>query len=465
MSPNLQSALFFQVFFLDATSWHPTTSLTHPAPSLLTTLKNHGLGRRRPPCCRQNVSFISTVAKRGDTSATEAEMSSPNNLVSNGTCYGSAGNELDKSFIPCGNSAFGHVTCCGAGDVCLSHNACFGVHGTPGEYGSDLTYLAGCTDESYNDDSCPEKYGIDQPWIALTQCDDSGGDWAPCRQEGDPTTLQPGALCTCTDAASTTIAITGSTRLADIARLPQTTGGTIEFFGGNTPTNTVPTAPAQTSGDNQNTATATSRGGPSTGSNTSGGSSPSETGSGTLGGSNPTDPASDGSNNNNNDSSGDGGGGLNNGAKIGIGIGAAVGGLILIAALIALWYLRRKHQRQSANIEDGGEKPATKTFGRVPSPRASEADSNPVSEADGRAMDRPWSMRSELEGGNAASATTTGAITANQKPPPAMTTAARPGVGELDGREVVEAPPHALSPVAELPGSESWARTEGRGRM
>jgi hypothetical protein len=82
-------------------------------------------------------------------------MSGPNIDVSNGTCYTAAGQKLGGSFIPCGNDAFGHQTCCGAGDNCLADLACFGVHGLG--YGSFLTYFAGCTDPSYKDASCPNK--------------------------------------------------------------------------------------------------------------------------------------------------------------------------------------------------------------------------------------------------------------------------------------------------------------------
>lgn len=82
-------------------------------------------------------------------------MGEPNIFVSNGTCYSGPGKKLDSSFIPCGNAAFGHYTCCGAGDNCLVDNACWGQHGTG--YGSSLTYLAGCTDPEYKDPSCPKK--------------------------------------------------------------------------------------------------------------------------------------------------------------------------------------------------------------------------------------------------------------------------------------------------------------------
>jgi hypothetical protein len=85
-------------------------------------------------------------------------MTDPNIYVSNGTCYTAAGKELDSSFIPCGNDAFGRQTCCGVGDNCLADNACFGIHGSG--YGSFLTYMAGCTDPDYKDTKCPDKKGI-----------------------------------------------------------------------------------------------------------------------------------------------------------------------------------------------------------------------------------------------------------------------------------------------------------------
>ena len=82
-------------------------------------------------------------------------MSDLNAYISNGTCYTAKGQRLDGSFIPCGNDAFGHQTCCGAGDNCLADGACFGIHGTG--YGSYLTYLAGCTDPNYEAGTCPKK--------------------------------------------------------------------------------------------------------------------------------------------------------------------------------------------------------------------------------------------------------------------------------------------------------------------
>lgn len=82
-------------------------------------------------------------------------MSDQNIFLSNGTCYTGPGQKLHESFIPCGNAAFGHITCCGAGDNCLADDACWGIHGTG--YGRYLTYMAGCTDPEYKDPNCPKK--------------------------------------------------------------------------------------------------------------------------------------------------------------------------------------------------------------------------------------------------------------------------------------------------------------------
>lgn len=74
-------------------------------------------------------------------------------MISNGTCYWAPDQKTDPIFIPCGNDAFGHKTCCQAGDKCVSSSACYNDL-----YG--VTYLVGCSDPDYVDDSCPEKPGL-----------------------------------------------------------------------------------------------------------------------------------------------------------------------------------------------------------------------------------------------------------------------------------------------------------------
>lgn len=71
--------------------------------------------------------------------------------ISNGTCYyDNSGNDAPSRYIPCGSSEDGHVPCCESQDNCLSSNACYNA-----QFG--VTYLAGCTDKSYSDNSCPSK--------------------------------------------------------------------------------------------------------------------------------------------------------------------------------------------------------------------------------------------------------------------------------------------------------------------
>jgi len=79
-----------------------------------------------------------------------------------------------------------------------------------------------------------------------------------------------------------------------------------------------------------------------------------------------------------------------------------VGVLILIAAIVALLFLRRKRGKAAGGVENGSTAAANKgNKNRISAssttPTMSEADGRPVSEVGGSAA-RPWSMRSELEG-------------------------------------------------------------------
>ena len=408
-------------------------------------------------------------------------MGDANIFISNGTCYTAAGKKLDSSFIPCGNAAFGHQTCCGAGDNCLGDKACFGIHGTG--YGSYLTYMAGCTDPDYKDGSCPDKEGIgqfqiiylftpiqgepylthipplDQPWIALTLCDNSDGVWAACSQEGNPSTLQPGSFCSCTDTAKATVAFSDANTLPNTASLPQGTGSSVQFFAGYVPTppgttiketTTAPPPPPLSSkqppaanpppspsepsnvepttnpiqSDNLTTSPPSPPGSPSTGTN--GGTTP-QTGSGT----DTTSPDNTNPSNPSNNTPG----GLSPGAKAGIAVGAAAAVLIFLAALIALFlhHRRRKRRASTGEVENVG--------GGAPSNASNKKNHNSmdhppsdISEVDGQPA-RPWSMRSELEGSQVPG---TGLVSG----------AAGGGSGKEEG-----VGDGMLSPIAELPGS------------
>lgn len=83
--------------------------------------------------------------------STTAIPAADNPYVSYGSCWinGDA-EEAPTRYIPCGNANFGHVPCCESQDMCLSSNACYNA-----QFG--ITYLAGCTDETYKDNACPNK--------------------------------------------------------------------------------------------------------------------------------------------------------------------------------------------------------------------------------------------------------------------------------------------------------------------
>ncbi|KAK7965753.1 uncharacterized protein PG986_000030 [Apiospora aurea] len=394
----------------------------------------------------------------------------PNPRVSNGTCYTAPNKRLDSSFIPCGNDAFGHQTCCGKGDNCLADGACFGVHGDgdPGEYGHMLTYWAGCSDPEYEDASCPKKV-VDQPWVALTYCDNDDGEWAICSQSGDPSTLQPGAYCSCTDAAKATVAFKDTKTLTNLVSLPQNTGDRMSFFPGYSPSQTVPTTAAG-GGQATKTSPAETMTSPTTFTDANGrtvtatvtrtASSPSDTNAGSITGN------GDGSSSSDSESSG-----LGTGAKIGVGVGVAVGGVLLVALVFLLLRRRRNNSpsnKRSRMEEDGAYMPPNE-------PKVPMAGGAAILEADGRPA-KPHKLRGELGEGTVAAAAAAGGrrpstkLKSAHRPRPSDDSAISELEGSLGGAGVgagttgvghgnAAAPPgEELATVAELPGTDAQGR-------
>jgi hypothetical protein len=266
----------------------------------------------------------------------------------------------------------------------------------------------------------------------LTHCDNSNGAWAPCSQSGNPTTLQPGAYCSCTDASKTTLAFRDTDPITSLASLPGSTGQSIQYF--ITPDPTASGGPGGSGGS----------GGSTTGSNPTATGSETTSPGGSSRGSSSSSPAQQtGTAPPNSDAPGSGSG-PSSGTKIAIGIGVTVGVLILLAAIAALFFLRRRRGRSTDEIEkSASEKKASnnRTSGVSSTPTMSEADGNPVSEVGGTKA-RPWSMRSELEGSQVM-----------KDGPGGKTAPANHIPGDNTKGE--------LSPVAELPGNDSWYQ-EGR---
>ena len=166
--------------------------------------------------------------------------------TSNGTCYWQAGKKSNSQFIPCGNVAFGNIPCCESGHWCLSSRACFGL---------GVTYLAGCTDSQYEDESCPNKgdYGsklnikgtvaspliyTDQSWTGLVYCSGSSGEWSGCPNPSPPSGQNIATVfpitkteCTCTSASREAL-FTDAATLANWVSLPASTGMTVSIGGG-----------------------------------------------------------------------------------------------------------------------------------------------------------------------------------------------------------------------------------------
>ncbi|OQV05401.1 hypothetical protein CLAIMM_10152 [Cladophialophora immunda] len=141
--------------------------------------------------------------------------------ISNGTCYYDDGMQADSRYIPCGNAALGHKSCCESLDMCLSSHACYN-----GQFG--VTYLAGCTDSSYDDPVCPRKGDFqEQPWAGLVYCNGTSNEWVACEDEGSTVTTP--LPCWCPETDSRTVAFTDSSVLTNVMSLPATVGGSVTW--------------------------------------------------------------------------------------------------------------------------------------------------------------------------------------------------------------------------------------------
>lgn len=133
--------------------------LTHWAVCRQTTLAHEGLlpTSRLKYTPSTSVAITTTLAFNAPqvaftTIGQEDKMPDEINLfVSNGTCYSGPYREADKQMLPCGNDANDHVACCQAGDNCLKSNVCFNI-----AFG--VTYVAGCSDVTYQHPTCPYKF-------------------------------------------------------------------------------------------------------------------------------------------------------------------------------------------------------------------------------------------------------------------------------------------------------------------
>ncbi|KAI1270461.1 hypothetical protein F5Y18DRAFT_434836 [Xylariaceae sp. FL1019] len=237
--------------------------------------------------------------------------------ISNGSCWGGVNTPLDDAYIPCGNVADGNsYACCHYGDKCVSSNACFHDH-----YG--VTYLAGCTDKGFDGPACTNK-GIymNQSWVGLQRCDPSKTQWGGCPEKDEIVGISPPTgNCKCSD---DTVLFQDDQTLKDIARLPQSLGGTISWYAGHefhptsseTPT-TMSTSSTSLSTSSNDSSTMSSIASEPSASNT-----------------NPAESASPEP-------------GLSTNSKIGIGVGAGVGFLILVCLVAVAVLLRKKKPEES----------------------------------------------------------------------------------------------------------------------
>ncbi|KAI0129030.1 hypothetical protein BJ170DRAFT_357366 [Xylariales sp. AK1849] len=251
--------------------------------------------------------------------------------VSNGTCYYAVNSETKGDFIPCGNAALGHWPCCHAGDICLAFddsNACW-------DAGTGNTYLAGCTDIGFNSRTCPWKSPefIDQEWVAIQQCNEGTGHndtlWGGCKVSDDSIDLEKLPHASCDSYCSTHI-YEGTSAMPAYAILPNSTGSSITWTSDFNPTSqyAVVTTTAEVSGTKTTiTSISTHTSATATSSPTSTTAAPS--------------PTADSD-----------GGELSTGAKAGIGVGATIVALLVIAVVLLGLLIRRRKKKARVDQHD-----------------------------------------------------------------------------------------------------------------
>lgn len=197
------------------------------------------------------------------------------------------------------------------------------------------TYLAGCTDPEYTDDSCPWKSDdfSDQEWVGLVRCDAIDKDanewpWAGCSVPSSASTA-PQRLGSCDCDGKSTLFIDQQALLRH-ASIPETVGGSISWVEG------YEVTAAATSTSATRTAAVSSTASLAAGTGSSGG-AVAATGTATA-------------------VSGGGGGGssLSAGAKAGIAVGS-VGAVLSVLAMAVMVFLHRRSRRRAAAGGIGGD--------------------------------------------------------------------------------------------------------------
>ncbi|KAK1835036.1 hypothetical protein QBC39DRAFT_183017 [Podospora conica] len=349
-------------------------------------------------------------------------MSQPNPYISNGTCYTGKDAQADSDFIPCGNAAFGHLSCCSKGDMCLADRACYN-----GQFGT--TYLIGCTDPEYSDGKCPQKQ-FDIPWVGLVYCNGTSNEWVACPQAAKNPTLTKPDPCWCLpEAERTAVAFKDSSVLENIASLPTATGLSILWQTGHVPAVTV-LAPGSNPGSSSGaTASQTPTSAVPTGS------TPLAPG-----------PTAQGIDDAQGQSSG-----MSTGAKAGLGVGLA---LAAAGILFGVFLFLRRRRKAKMSTAEAGEYAAVQhdaegDKSKGPGPAELSAPHTPaMSELEPKAA-RPWSMRSELESRSATVSPLSGHNTGTWTIPEGQSLEGSPRVNGTPGGQRA---PGKNGFVAELPG-------------
>jgi hypothetical protein len=202
-------------------------------------------------------------------------------------------------------------------------------------------------------------FNQDSPWVGLIYC--NYDHWMACKESGKPSTLRSGdPNCVCQ--TSFTPAFTDTSPIQSSGRLPLTPGGSIEWIEGFLPTSTTSSlsssSTVSSSGSSSNSTIPTPTAAPSVAPLALNNISPD----------------------------------LSTGAKVGIGLGAFVGFMMILGGLSAGYTVFRRNRRNGSKSSGESE------LGQTGNPKAVEPVEMPtpvVGELGSEDVTRPWSLCSE----------------------------------------------------------------------
>lgn len=244
------------------------------------------------------------------------------------------------------------------------------------EQAPTYTYIAGCTDSTYQDSSCPNKGNYtDYQWVGLQSCNPYGKEpWVGCVNDGSATVTvsEESEGCTCDLTGDDPDQVLIDTSIGTAAGfLPDSLGDKIDFLPGIMPVHTSLPSSSTTSSTTKSSSTPSSSASTIRSSTSTSSTAPSHTSSASTSTPTPTSvsaaaiPSASKT--------------ISTGAKVGIVISALAGAAIMIVLAIFLIRRRKRELQQSCASDVGSlEKPPLDLEPTLPAVGTPDPQQSPI---------------------------------------------------------------------------------------